>query len=86
MHIPSNTVGGAKERLNGNACALVGDWAKKYERMGEPEGEGMPACCELVDEDIGVGMSKAELEPDEADDTDADRPRPKREAMGIGSE
>ena len=39
-----------------------------------------------MDEDIGVGMSKAELEPDETDDIDVERPRPKREAIGMGSE
>jgi len=78
-------------RLKGNVLVpglLVGDWARKYERIGELPGEGIDTRCGTVVPEGGVGKSKVELaEPDDADETDAERFLPVREeAIGMGSE
>lgn len=60
---------------------LVGDWARKYERMGEVEGEGI-----LRDGGVCGIVGEEELaEPDDADETDNERDL-LRVPMGMGSE
>lgn len=65
---------------------LVGDCARKYERMGELPGDGRPA----EGEDGVGGTSEIELsEPDEPEESEAERSLALRVAelvMGIGSE
>ena len=57
---------------------LVGDWARKYERMGEDEGEGILTCG-------GVCRFEELAESDDADETETER-RLLRLTMGMGSE
>jgi len=63
---------------------LVGDWAKKYDKMGEVPGDAFTR-GEVVDEEIGVGISLGELaEPDDSpDETDRDRGRPRGNGEGM---
>lgn len=65
--------------------ALVGDWEKKYESIGELPGDTGPIRTGLVEVEIGVGISVGEFdEPDDEEDTEAERPR--RVTIGIGFE
>jgi hypothetical protein len=61
---------------------VLGDWERKYERMGEVEGEGIlrgGGVCGIVGE--------AELaESDDADETDNERDLLRGPPMGMGSE
>lgn len=69
---------------------MVGDWAKKYDKMGEVPGDALIR-GEAVEEDTGVGISVGELpEPDDsAEETDKERGRPRGngvDMIGIGLE
>lgn len=72
--------------MKGNVALVgvlkVGDWARKWERMGEVEGEGMVGLREL-DELSGVGISEELVDPDDPDEADMDRTLP---LAGIGIE
>ncbi len=89
VNIPSKT-GAGPNFLNGYVeaepgGALVGDWEKKYESIGELPGDTGPIRTGLVEVEIGVGISVGEFdEPDDEEDTDAERPR--RVTIGIGLE
>lgn len=90
MSLPSNTGAGPLNLRNGkdDVGLFVGDWARKYERMGELPGDGMAILVEEFDK--GVPNSEGELAvPDEDEDMDADRALAARSgdvAMGMGSE
>jgi hypothetical protein len=85
----SNTGGGPNFRLNGKDAAagvLVGDWARKYDKMGEVAGEGSETRWFVVGV-MGVRISDWELnEPDDEDETEADRRRKLVGLMVIGAE
>jgi hypothetical protein len=68
---------------------LVGDCARKYDKMGEVPDEGTLMRWEVAEADKGVGISVGEpAEPeDELEETDKDRGRPLGNAdgaIGIG--
>lgn len=86
---PSKTGCVPKLRLKGNVAAeggFPGDWLRKYDSIGELEGEGMLMRWGLTTPEIGVGSSGELVEPDEPDETEAERLRLNEVLMGIGSE
>ena len=60
---------------------MVGDWARKYERMGEVEGEGILRGGGVC----GIAGEEELAESDDADEKDNERDL-LRVPMGMGSE
>lgn len=90
MAVPSNTGGGPNLRAKGNVPvvgALVGDWARKNDKIGELPGDGRLMRSEFAVGEEGVWISGEEpVELDEPEETETERALRAEVFIMIGSE